>query len=91
MYAKLPRWELEVGYACLDVVPSARLPIGLAEVTPLESRDIKVLEYYIKLKERNIARHQNVEKNIEAVEETEWLLSYLMEFPIVDRSEGMID
>jgi hypothetical protein len=91
MYARSPRWEPEVGYACLDAVPSARLPIGLVEVTHPEPRDIKVLEDYIKLKERHIARHQNVEKDIEAVEETEWLISYLTDFPTADRSEGTID
>jgi hypothetical protein len=68
MYARTPWWELEVGHACLDAVPFACLPIGLATVTDLEPRDIKVLEDYIVLKEKHIARHQNVEKNIEAVE-----------------------
>jgi hypothetical protein len=33
------------------------------------------------LKEKYIAQHQNVENNIEAIEQTEWLISYLMEFP----------
>jgi hypothetical protein len=42
------------------------------------------------LKERHIARHQNVEKNIEAVEETEWLISYLRDFPTTDRTECII-
>jgi hypothetical protein len=27
MYARTPRWELEVGYACLDAVPSARFQL----------------------------------------------------------------
>ena len=51
MYARTPRWEPEIGYACLDAIPSARLPIGLAAVTDPEHRDIKVLEDYIALKE----------------------------------------
>jgi hypothetical protein len=57
IYARIPQWEPEVEYACFDAVPSARLPIGLAEVSHHEPRDIKVLEDYIKLKERHIARH----------------------------------
>jgi hypothetical protein len=89
MYARTPRWEPEMGYACLDTVPSTRLPIGLAEITEPEPRDIKVLEDYIDLKERQIARHQNVEKNIDAVEQTEWLISYLKEFPTNDRTEAL--
>jgi hypothetical protein len=52
MYARTPRCEPEMGYACLDTVPSARLPIGLAEITEPEPRDIKVLEDYIDLKGR---------------------------------------
>jgi hypothetical protein len=89
MYTRIPRWEPKMGYACLDTVPSARLPIGLAEVTEPEPRDIKILEDYIDLKETQIARHQNVEKNIDAVEQTEWLISYLKEFPTNDRSEAL--
>jgi hypothetical protein len=77
-----------VEYACLDAVPSMRLPIGLAEVSHHEPRDIKVLKDNIKLKERHIARYQNVEKNIEAVEETESLFSYLRDFPTADLTEG---
>jgi hypothetical protein len=52
MYARTLRWEPEMEYACLDTVPSARLPIGLAEITEPEPRDIKVLEDYIDLKGR---------------------------------------
>jgi hypothetical protein len=77
MYGRTPRWEPEMEYACLDTVPSARFPVGLAEITELEPRDIKVLEEYIDLKERHIARYQDVEKNIEAVEQVEWLISCL--------------
>ena len=55
MYTRTPWWEPEVGYACLDVVPSARLPIGLATVTNPEPQDIKALEDYIVLKEKHIA------------------------------------
>jgi hypothetical protein len=76
-----------LGHACLDAVPSTRLPIGLATITDPEPRDIKVLEDYIVLKEKHIARHQNVEKNIEVVEQTKWLISYLKEFPTKDRME----
>jgi hypothetical protein len=76
-----------VGHACLDAVPSAHLPIGFATVTDPEPRDIKVLEDYIVLKEKHIARNQNVEKNIEVVEQTEWLISYLKEFPTKDHME----
>jgi hypothetical protein len=42
----------------------------MVAITHSEPRDIKVLEGYINLKERRIARHQNVEKNTETVEQT---------------------
>ena len=89
MYARTPRWELEVGHACLDVVPLARSQIGLVIITNPEPQDIKVLEDYIVLKEKHIARHQNVEKNIEAMEQTEWLISYLKEFQSTNRMEAI--
>jgi hypothetical protein len=60
----------EVGHACLDAMPSTCLPIGLATVTNLEPRDIKVLEDYFVLKEKHIAQYQNMERNIEAMEQT---------------------
>jgi pyrimidine operon attenuation protein/uracil phosphoribosyltransferase len=61
MYARTPRW---------DAVPSACLPISLATIIDPEHRDIKVHEDYIVLKEKHIAQHQNVEKNIGAMEMT---------------------
>jgi hypothetical protein len=67
-------------------VPPVRVPIGLAKITQSKPRDIKV---YIDLKERHIARHQDVEKNIDAIEQTEWLISYLKEFPNNDRTEAL--
>jgi hypothetical protein len=45
-----------VGHACLDAVPSTHLPI-VATVRDPEPQDIKVLEDYIVLKEKHIARH----------------------------------
>jgi hypothetical protein len=82
-------WEPNQGYECLDAVPSIRLPIQFAAVTDPEPRGIKVLEDYITLKERYIARHQDVDRNIEAIFETEWLISYLKEFPTRDRMDAM--
>ena len=55
----------------------------------LESRDIKVLEDFITLKERHIAQRQDVEENIEVILQTEWLISYLKGFPSKDRREAM--
>jgi hypothetical protein len=89
MYTRSPMWEPNQGYECLDAVPSIRLPIQFAPVTDPEPRDIKVLEDYITLKERYIARHQDVDRNIEAVFETDWLISYLKEFPTTDRMEAI--
>jgi len=33
------------------------------------------------LKERYITRHINVEKNLQAIEEATWFISYLIDFP----------
>ena len=89
MYTRSPMWEPNQDYECLDVVPSIRLPIQFAVVTDPEPQDIKVLEDYITLKERYIARYQDVDRNIEAVFEMEWLISYLKEFPTRDRMEAL--
>jgi hypothetical protein len=44
MYAILPTWEPSVDCECLDVVPSIRLPIGLARASDPEPQDTKALE-----------------------------------------------
>lgn len=67
-------------------MPSARVPIGLAKITQSKPHDIKV---YIDLKKRHIARHQDVEKNIDVVEQTELLISCLKEFPSNDHTEAL--
>lgn len=40
------------------------------------------------LKERHIARHMDVEKNLQAIEEATWLISYLKDFPRRDHSKA---
>jgi hypothetical protein len=55
MYARSLIWKFNVGFECLDVVPSIGLPIGLVVVSDPEPRDIKVLEEYIDIKKKHIA------------------------------------
>ena len=52
-----------------------------APILNVDVRKVQALDEFIKLKERQIARHTQVERNKAAITETEWLKSYLTEFP----------
>ena len=52
-----------------------------APVLDADVRELQALDEFIKLKERQIARHTQVERNMAAITETEWLKNYLAEFP----------
>jgi hypothetical protein len=50
-----------------------------------EERELKVLDEFIAYKMRCVERLQNVEKNLQAIEETGWLKEYLEHFPDANR------
>ena len=57
----------------------------LAEVHHADERELKVLNEFIAYKRRCVERLQNVEKNLQAIEETVWLKEYLEHFPDANR------
>ena len=62
-------------------VPQVRTKPVFAPVLAADVRELQALDEIIKLKERQIARHTQVERNRAAITETEWLKNYLAEFP----------
>jgi hypothetical protein len=58
---------------------------ALAEVHRAEERELKALNKFIEYKMRCVERLQNVEKNLEEIEEIEWLKEYLEHFPDANR------
>ena len=62
-------------------VPLVRTKPVFTSVLDADVRELQALDKFIKLKERQIARHTQVEKNRAAIIETEWLKNYLAEFP----------
>ena len=52
-----------------------------APIRAADIRELQALDEFIRLKERQIARHTQVERNMAAITETEWLKNYLAEFP----------
>jgi hypothetical protein len=73
-------WGPTDGHVCLRSLPNtAEKPI-LAEVHRADERELKVLDEFIAYKMRCVERLQNIEKNLQAIEETEWLKKYLKHF-----------
>ena len=50
-------------------------------VLDADIRELHALDGFIKLKEQQIARHTQVERNRVGITETEWLKNYLAKFP----------
>ena len=50
---------------------------ALAEVHHANERELKALDEFIAYKGRCVERVYNVERNLQAIEETEWLKEYL--------------
>jgi hypothetical protein len=70
---------------CLRSLPNTTEKPALAEVHRAEERELKALDEFIAYKTRCVERLQNVEKNLQAIEETEWLKEYLEHFPDANR------
>jgi hypothetical protein len=73
-------WEPTEGYVCLMSLPNTAEKPTLAEVHRVEERELKALDEFIAYKTRCVERLQNVKKNLQAIEETEWLKEYLEHF-----------
>jgi hypothetical protein len=84
-------WRTPDGYKCLARLPVVGEKPKLAEVKGEDAREIKALRNFITYKERAVRRLQHVEKNLEAIEETEKLIAYLQEFPARERREATRD
>jgi hypothetical protein len=70
---------------CLrSLLNTAEKPV-LAEVHRTKERELKALDEFIAYKTRCVERLQNVEKNLQAIEEIEWLKEYLEHFPDANR------
>jgi len=68
------------GHVCLRSLPNTAEKPTLAEVHRAEERELKVLDEFIAYKTRCVERLQNVEKNLQAIEETKWLKEVLEHF-----------
>jgi hypothetical protein len=73
-------WGPTDGHVCLRSLPNTTEKPALAEVHRTEERELKALDEFIAYKTRCVERLQNVEKNLQAIEEIEWLKEYLEHF-----------
>ena len=61
------------GHLCLTSLPSTMEKPNLTRVFCADERELRALDDFIAYKERYVERLQNVEKNLQAIEETQWL------------------
>ena len=73
-------WALEGGYSAIKSVPATRAKPRLSAVLHVDPREVQALEEFIALKERQINRLVRVDKNLDAILETEWLKDYILTF-----------
>jgi hypothetical protein len=78
-------WGPTEGHLCLRSLPNTAEKLALAEVHRAEERELKALDEFIAYKTRCVERLQNVEKNLQAIEETKLLKEYLEHFPDANR------
>jgi hypothetical protein len=78
-------WGPTDWHMCLRSLPNTAEKPALAEVHHVEERELKALDEFIAYKTRCVERLQNVKKNLQAIEETEWLKEYLKHFPDANR------
>jgi hypothetical protein len=74
-------WGLVERHLCLISLPNTMEKLELAEVFGADERELRALDEFIAYKERCVERLQNIEKNLQAIDETRWLKQYLKEFP----------
>jgi hypothetical protein len=57
----------------LTSLPNTMEKPELAEIFGTDEQELRVLDDFIAYKERCVERLQNVEKNLQAIDETHWL------------------
>jgi hypothetical protein len=70
---------------CLRLLPNTVEKPAVAEVHHIEERELKALDEFIAYKTRCVEKLLNVEKNLQAIDEIEWLKEYLEHFPDANR------
>jgi hypothetical protein len=70
-YFNKDAWGPMEGHICLRSLPNTAETPALAEVNRADERELKGLDEFIAYKTRCVERLQNVEKNLQAIEETE--------------------
>jgi hypothetical protein len=78
-------WRPTDGHVYLRSLPNTAEKPALAEVHRTEERELKALDEFIVYKTRCMERLQNIKKNLQAIEETEWLKEYLEHFSNANR------
>ena len=78
-------WEPTEGHVYLRSLPNTMEKPTPAEVHCAEEKELKALDKFIAYKTRCVGRLENVEKNLQTIEETEWLKEYLELFPNANR------
>jgi hypothetical protein len=73
-------WGPAEGHLCMTSLPNTMEKPELAEFFSVDERELRALDEFIAYKERCVERLQNMEKNLQAIDETRWLKQYLKEF-----------
>ena len=79
------------GYQCLTKVPSHDLKPSFINVHNANDQEMKVLEEFIKMKERCIVKLMYVKRNLSTIKDTTWVMQYLKEFPKNNLSNFLYD
>ena len=66
-------WQPENGHQYLQSLPKEGTKPGIAVVKTTDPRELKSLESFIQMKERCISKRMYVQKNLDAIEEAQWL------------------
>jgi hypothetical protein len=66
-------WGPAKGHLSLRSLPNTMEKPKLVEVFGADEWELRVLDDFIAYKERCVERLQNVEKNLQAIDETRWL------------------
>ena len=81
-------WEHENEHQYLQSLPEKGTKPSIAVVKTTDCRKLKSLESFIQMKERCILKQIYVQKNLDAIEEVQWLANYLIHFPIAAKFEA---
>lgn len=79
-------WAPTDGHPYLRLMLTRDKKPMLAEVFRADARELWALQVFVVYKERCLERFWNIEKNLEAIDQTKWLEDYLEECPEQDRS-----